>query len=127
MEVLPQPPTASAVPPRPMICKKSRRLTPLPLIQFPLPRAAGHSLFVALPTVIRPIAGLITHRVQLVIHFMTADAPSHRNRLDAACRGHRTHVAVAVAAHFPRRAALLEDEALDMTLMIEAHEIRLIM
>src|SRR5208283_5333370 len=45
---------------------------------------------------------------------------------DAARSGHRAHVAVAIAADLPRRALLIEDETLDMALMIEAHEIRLI-
>src|ERR1039457_3348662 len=125
MEVLPQAPRAIAVPPSPTICKKSRRLTPLPLIYFPLP-LAFHSLLVALPAVIWSVAGLVADRVELVILFMAADAPSHRDGLDSARPGHRTHVAVAVAASLARRAFLLEDEALDMTLMIEAHEIRLI-
>src|ERR1022692_597446 len=125
MEVLPQAPRAIAVPPSPTICKKSRRLTPLPLIYFPLP-LAFHSLLVALPAVIWSVAGLVADRVELVILFMAADAPAHRDGLDSARRGHRTHVAVAVAASLPRRTFLLKDKALDMTLMIEAHEIRLI-
>jgi hypothetical protein len=36
IEVWPQPASAIVVPPRPTACKKSRRLTPLPLIEFPL-------------------------------------------------------------------------------------------
>src|ERR1700687_55786 len=72
------------------------------------------------------MAGLVAYRIELVILFMTVDAPSHGDGLDAPRRGHRAHIAVAIAAGLPRRALLLEDEALDMALMIEAHEIRLI-
>src|ERR1035438_6208721 len=105
MDVLPQPASATVVPPRPTICRKPRRLTPLSLIKFPLQRT-HHGLLVALPAVIWPMTGLVTDGVHLVILFMAADAPTHRNGLDTARCSHVTHVAVAVTASLPRGAAL---------------------
>ncbi len=80
------------------------------------------------PTAASPdgAASAIADRIPGVVLFVAADAPTHRDRLDPARRGHRAQVPVAVAACLVRGTPLLEDEALDVALVVAAHEIRLI-
>ena len=90
---------------------------------FVRPAAFLRMLFVAIRAIVRALCSFRRGAIDMMILLVAGNAPTHCKWLGLLSNGHTFFVSMAIAAHLHHRAPQLKIKALNVPLVIKAHEI----